>query len=95
MEYSQYSISKYSHYRNIEMFTIFTTIQPCVDHSCTCLLVARGFGVKNAWKRSYFYNFKNGKRFWGSSLFDNLDQTYIFLHLSKKTQNLRICSHFG
>ena len=72
------------------MFTIFTTIQPCVDHSCTCLLVARGFGVKHAWKRFNFYNFKNGKMFWGSSLFNNFDKT-IFLHLSKKTsesQNL-------
>ena len=69
------------------MFTIFTTIQPCVDHSCTCLLVARGFGVKNAWKRFNFYNFNNIKMFWFSSLFDHLDQT-IFLHLSKK--NLRI-----
>ena len=66
------------------MFTIFTTIQPCVDHSCTCLLVARGFGVKNAWKRFNFYNFKNGKMFWSSSLFNNLDQT-IFLNLSKTT----------
>ena len=77
------------------MFTIFTTIQPCVDHSCTCLLVARGFGVKNAWKRFNFYNFNNIKMFWFSSLFDHLDQT-IFLHLSKKKpQNLTARTYQG